>query len=628
MIQAKDTYQTFVPFKEGSEGKKQAMEIAEEARYKPKLAPSFANQLFMGKFDLKLIHPFPKQSLEEKQIGDAFIADLMDFLKKNLDPDQVDKTYEIPKKVIEGMAELGVFALKIPKEYGGLGLSQTNYNRVIMQVASYCASTSVLISAHQSIGVPQPLMLFGTKEQKEKYLPKFRKGWISAFALTEMDVGSDPAQMKAEAVLSNDGKNYILNGTKLWCTNGTIANVIVVMAKTAPKIINGKEKKQISAFIVEMDSKGVEVVQRCEFMGLHGIYNGVIQFTDVLIPKENLISKEGRGLAIALATINVGRLTLPGGCTGGAKQCLTIARKWGKERVQWGQSIGLHEAGREKLSYIAATTFAMEAVTWLTSAWADQKNIDIRMESAMAKLFCTEALWKIADLTLQLRGGRGFETAVSLKKRGEAPLPVERILRDSRINTILEGSSEIMKLFLAREAIDPHLQRLKPLLEKLPLSKKIKEIGKILGFYSLWYPFQVLSSFKLSSYSEMKSLKKHFRYIEKRSHKLSRALFLNMAKYQQGLEKKQMLLARLIEIGTDLFIMTAVLSFALQQQKTLIDKTPIELADYFCCLARVRIEKGFKELKKNSDSFTNLIGKGVIEEQFTWLEEGITSIEP
>ncbi len=224
--------------------------------------------------------------------------------------------------------------------------------------------------------------------------------------MTEPDVGSDPAQMSCEAKLSEDGKYYILNGTKLWCTNGTIAELIIVTAKTAPKIVKGKEKKQISAFILEMNTPGVEVVHRCEFMGLKGIYNGVIQFTNVKIPAENLLWAEGRGLAMALATINVGRLTLPAACAGGAKQCLSIARRWGTERVQWGLPVGLHEAGREKIAYIASTTFAMEAIAWITSSWQDQGKIDIRIEAAMAKMFCTEETWKIIDLTLQLRGGR------------------------------------------------------------------------------------------------------------------------------------------------------------------------------------------------------------------------------
>ena len=251
-----------------------------------------------------------------------------------------------------------------------------NYNRIMIMIASYCGSTTVLASAHQSIGVPQPLKMFGTEEQKATYYPRFVEGAISAFALTEPDVGSDPAQMQTEAKISADGKYYLLNGAKQWCTNSPIADVFVVMAKTAPKIVHGKERRQVTAFIVERDTPGVEVTQRCEFMGLSGMQNGNLKFTDVRMPVENMIGAEGRGLKLALDTLNIGRLTLPAACTGMAKQCLSIVRRWGNERVQWGQPIGHHEAGREKTAFIASTTFAMEALTMLTSRYADMQHVD------------------------------------------------------------------------------------------------------------------------------------------------------------------------------------------------------------------------------------------------------------
>lgn len=594
----------------------EAMEIAEEARAAEYVNPSFGGQLFVGRFASELLHPFPLQPESDKKEADSFINDLTDYLQKHLDPDLVDATREIPKNVIQEMARLGVFAMKIPKKYEGLGFSQANYNRTMMRVASFCASTAVLISAHQSIGVPQPLLLYGTEEQKKKYFPRFRKGAISAFALTEIDVGSDPARMSTEAKLSPDGKHYILNGAKLWCTNGTIADVIIVVAKTTPKVVKGKERQQITAFILEMNTPGVKVVHRCDFMGLKGIYNGLIQFNDVKIPVENRLGEEGRGLAIALATVNVGRLTLPAGCTGAAKLCLSIARRWSKERVQWGQPIGLHEAGREKLSYIAATTLAMEAVTWLTSHWQDEGKVDIRIEAAMAKLFCTEALWTISDMTMQLRGGRGYENASSLKKRGEVGYPVERIMRDSRINTILEGSSEIMKLFLSREAMEPHLKRLTPLLKG---KAGFGTILKLIGHYSLWYPSQWVKQFFLKPHKEMGPFAEEFRFIEKESHRMARHLFFYMAKYQKKLEYKQMILGRLIDIGTDLFVMAATCSYA----KSLGTEEATELAHYFSKIAKTRVQNNFNKLRDNNDKSMCAIGKAVVEGKFTWLEEGI-----
>lgn len=601
------------------------MEMAEEARESSIARPSFAGQLFMGNFAYDLLLPFPQASKEEDAEAERFIAQLTDILRQNLDPDEVDLSGEIPKSVIAKLAELGAFAIKIPKEYGGLGFSVSTYNRAIMKVASYCAATAVLLSAHQSIGVPQPLKMFGTKAQKEKFLPRFRQGAISAFALTEPDVGSDPAQMKAEAKLSDDGSHYILNGEKLWCTNGTIADIIVVIAKTAPKVIQGKEKKQISAFILEMNTPGVEIVHRCRFMGLSGIYNGLLRFTNVKIPKDQLIDAEGRGLAMALSTINVGRLTLPAACTGAAKSALAIARQWSTERVQWGMPIGLHEAGSEKIAYIAATTFAMEAMTWLTSGWADQGNTDIRIEAAMAKLFCTEQLWKIIDMTMQLRGGRGYEKATSLKARGEKGYPIERMMRDCRINTILEGSSEIMHLFLAREALEPHLKKLMPLIKgNQSAGSKLKSMAQLAGFYAKWYPEQLINPLWPKSYSALGDLAPHFRYIEGHSSKLARTFFYYIMRYQQGLEKRQLLLSRLIDIGTDLFAMSAVCAYATHLQSLNQDKSQaIPLADYFCNMAQRRIEASYAALTDNCDRQARKLTKSVLDNQALWLEEGI-----
>lgn len=614
----------------GNEKQRQALEVTEDAREKEFINPSFAAQLFMGRFVPSMLFPFPLQNEADKQIGDVFIAQMNEFLTKNLNPEEVDATRTIPKNVIDGLAKMGAFALKVPKEYGGLGFSQTNYNRVVMSVASYCGSTAVLLSAHQSIGVPQPLKMYGSEDQKKKFFPRFRQGSISAFALTEPDVGSDPGEMKCEAKLSEDGTHYILNGEKLWCTNGTIADIIVVMAKTSPKIVHGKEKKQISAFILEMNTPGIEVTHRCNFMGLGGIYNGALRFTNVKVPKENLLWAEGRGLAMALGTINIGRLTLPAACTGAAKQCINIMRKWGNERIQWGMPIGLHEAGSEKIAFAAATTFAMEAVTWLTSNWVDKGGFDIRFEAAMAKMFCTESLWKIVDDTMQLRGGRGYEKASSLEARGEVGYPVERMMRDCRINMILEGSTEIMKLFLAREAMDPHLKLAGSLMKKgASFSEKLKAFGRVSFFYAKWYPVQLFKGLKGRSFPDLGPLNTYFRFIDKTSHRLARTIFFYMAKYRQGLEKKQMLLGRLMEIGTDLFAMSAVCSYAVTLQKQRKgDESPIELADYFCRIAQSRIEDNFRNLTKNHDRHGNKLAKNVLKDQCTWLEQGVIITQP
>ena len=403
--------------------KQRAMDLAEDSREEAWKYESFVGELFKGSFRWDLIHSFPEQDAADKAIGDAVLEKLEKVLKENIDPEKVDRDQELSKEAIKALADNGFFGMKIPKEYGGMGLSVANYIRAMTMVGSWCGSTAVWLSAHQSIGVPQPLKLFGTKEQKEKYLPRLAKGAISAFALTEPDVGSDPAKMITKAELSEDGQHYILNGEKLYITNGPEAELLVVMALTAPKIVHGKERQQISAFVLETNSPGFEVLNRCQFMGIRGIANGRLKFTNVKIPKENLIGGEGQGLKIAFVTLNAGRLAIPAISAGAGKWCLQVSHEWANQRVQWGLPVGQHQAVQTKLAMMASKTFAMESMSRLTTAFADNESADIRLEAAMAKYFGSESSWEIADETLQIRGGRGFETATSLKNRGEHPYP-------------------------------------------------------------------------------------------------------------------------------------------------------------------------------------------------------------
>jgi alkylation response protein AidB-like acyl-CoA dehydrogenase len=598
------------------------MEVAEASRETEWEKPSFVGDLFLGKLNLDLIHPFPEQPESDKKEADEFLTKLERFLAENVDADKIDAQGEYDYELFKGFSELGAWGMKIPKEYGGLGFSATNYNRAIGLVATWCGSSVAWLSAHQSIGVPQPLKLFGTEEQKKKYLPRLAKGSISAFALTEPGVGSDPAKMQTTATRTPDGKGWIINGEKLWCTNGTKAEIIVVMAQTPPKMVKGKEKKQISAFIVETNSPGFEVAHRCQFMGLRGIGNALLRFKDVYVPNENLLWGEGLGLKLALITLNTGRLTIPAGCAASGRRMLEIAREWANDRVQWGLPIGKHEAIAAKIGWMAAHTFAMESIVWLTSGLADRGDVDLRLEAAMAKLFNTEVAWQCVDHLVQIRGGRGFETADSLRARGERGYPVERIMRDMRINRIFEGTSEIQHLFIAREAVDPHMKRgYKILLPETPTGEKLSAAAKAGAFYATWYPSRYVGWSRKPGYGQFGKLSTHMAFVERNSRHLSRSIFHAMMRFQAKLERKQMVLFRIVDIGTDLFAMAAAISYATMLAKKGGDtKNAMDLADLFCREARMRIETNFRYLFTDHDEAAYKVVSKLLKGEYEWFE--------
>ena len=603
---------------------KEARDVAEAARESEWAGPSFVRELFLGRFRLDLIHPHPPEDEAEVARARPFMDKLRAFMEK-VDSEEIDRTGHIPEELVQELREMGAFGIKIPVEYGGLGLSQTSYIRAMEMVTSKDGSLTALLSAHQSIGVPQPLKLFGTEEQKKRFFPRLAKGAISAFALTEDDAGSDPANMRTTATPSEDGKHYILNGEKLWCTNGTRAELLVVMARTPDKIVDGKAKKRITAFIVEANAPGVEVKHRLHFMGLKALENGVIKFTNVKVPAENILWGEGKGLKLALITLNTGRLTLPASCLGGAKQMLRISREWANKRVQWGQPIGKHEAIAQKISRMAANTFAMEAIAELSSALAMREGYDIRLEAAIAKMWNSEAGWRIVDDTLQIRGGRGYETAASLESRGQDPIPVERAMRDYRINLIFEGSSEIMRLFIAREAVDHHFKLAFNIVNpESSLGEKLAAAAKSVPFYATWYPSTFVGKGMLPSFGEFGKLAKHVRYAERTTRHLGRAMFHAMVRLGPKLERRQMVLFRSVDIGAELFAMTAACVRAHMLAKK-GNKEAIQLADLFCREAKTRIASSFDHFYGPNDDTLYKTAMRVLEGKHQWLEEGIVS---
>jgi alkylation response protein AidB-like acyl-CoA dehydrogenase len=616
----------------------QAREVAEQARESEWALPSFGKQLFLGNFQLGLINPHPRQTEEASQRGEEFCAQLRDFCETSVNGALIEREARIPDETVKGLAALGAFGMKIPQAYGGLGLSNLYYVRALMIVGSVSPAAAALLSAHQSIGVPQPLALFGTDEQKETYLPRCARGEISAFLLTEPDVGSDPARLSTTATPSADGSEYVLNGVKLWTTNGVVADLLVVMARV-PGDLGGRGENAgpegkprrggITAFVVEGSSDGITVENRNSFMGLRGLENGVTRFHEVRVPAANRIGKEGQGLKIALTTLNTGRLSLPASCAAAGKLALKVAREWSGERVQWGRPVGEHEAVATKIAFIAATGYALEAITELSSQLADDKRRDIRIEAALAKLYCSEMACKIADELVQIRGGRGYETAASLAARGERGVPAEQMLRDLRINRIFEGSSEIMRLFVAREAVDAHLAAAGEMIQPdLPTARRARAARKAGQFYARWLPTLVTGEGQRpGAYSEFGPLATHLRYVERASRKLARATFYGMARWQGRLERRQGFLGRLVDVGAELFAMSAVCvraqMDAAQDAPGGRGQTGFELADAFCAQARTRCDELFGQLWKNTDAADAALARRVMSGRYTWLEEGI-----
>ena len=579
--------------------------------------------LFEGRFRLDLIYPPPPPDPEEQARARLFLEALRAFALREIDGDRIDREGRIPDEVLDGLRELGAFGIKIPRAYGGLGLSQVTYGRALGIVASRCASTTALLSAHQSIGVPQPLTLFGTEAQKEAYLPRIAKGALSAFALTEPEVGSDPANMSSHAEPAPDG-DWVLHGEKLWTTNGPRAELMIVMARTPPRP-GVRSRRPVTAFIVETAWEGVQVVRECRFMGLKGISNGVIRFDGVRVPAGNIVGGEGEGLRLALVTLNTGRLSLPAFCSTSARAGLEISRRWAAERVQWGRPIGEHDAVAQKLGGIAAEAFAMEAGTELASAMADAKTFDIRLEAALLKLWHSETAWTVANEVLQIRGGRGYETADSLRARGETPYPVERAVRDLRINLIFEGTSEIMRLFIAREALDRHVKLAGDLLDpEAPPLRRLAAAGRAGLHYLWWYPTLWLGWSFWPRYGSFGPLARHMRYVSRTSGRLARAFFHRIVRHGPALERRQAILGRLVDVGAECFLMSA----ACIEADRLVredpkNRTPVDLADLFCRRARRRITGLFRALRSNDDRATYRVAQRAMAGDYGWLTRDV-----
>jgi alkylation response protein AidB-like acyl-CoA dehydrogenase len=594
---------------------RQARAVAEAARETEWRKPSFGKELFLGRLRLPLIDPWPSPDGELAARAHPFLERLASFAAEKIDGRQIERDAYVPDHVLTGLAELGAFGMKIDPEYDGLGLSHLDYCHALMLIGSASPTVAALLSAHQSIGVPQPLKLFGTPEQKRAYLPRLAAGEVSAFLLTEPDEGSDPARLSTSAVPDANG-DYVLDGVKLWATNGTLATLLVVMARV-PR--SDGHRGGITAFVVEGDAPGITVERRNAFMGLRGLENSLTRFDGVVVPRENVIGKEGEGLKIALTTLNTGRLSLPAMCVGAGKFSLAVAREWGAARVQWGRPVGEHEAVARQIAFIAATTYGLESAVDLCCVLADDDRNDIRIEAALVKLYGSEMAWRMADDLVQIRGGRGYETADSLEARGERPIEVEQLLRDLRINRIFEGSTEIMHLLIAREAVDRHLAVAGDLVDpEAALRRKASAALRASLFYARWLPTLAFGAGQIpGGYARFGALARHVRFVERSCRRLARSTFRAMARWQGRLERKQAFLGRIVDIGAELFAISATCVRASGPGE------PTDLADLFCEQARHRVEVLFRELWHNTDARDVAVARHVLAGRYTGVEAGI-----
>jgi alkylation response protein AidB-like acyl-CoA dehydrogenase len=419
------------------EQRQKEIQQAEELLFAGPQALGFAKGLFQGHFVSDWVMPYPRIAEAEQGQLDQTLAELRKFLNEQLDPAEIDRQADIPRSVIDGLGRIGVLGMTAPKEYGGHGFSQMANCKVLEEIGRRCASTSVFVNAHHSIGI-RALLLFGTHEQKQKWLPKLVSGeQLGAFALTEREAGSDAANVQMQARPSEDGSHFILNGEKRYITNAAIAHELTVMARTP---VPGSDKTAVTAFLVTPDMPGFEMLEaRMAKTGIKGTATGRFALRDVKVPKENILGPIGKGLKVALTVLDFGRTTFGACCTGAAKTCLELAVAHANSRRQFNKTLGEFELVKKKIARIAADAYAMEAMTTVTASFIDRGLEDYMLETAMLKVFTTERLWECINDVFQIYGGSAYFT----------DLPLERMLRDARINQIGEGANEVLTSFIA-----------------------------------------------------------------------------------------------------------------------------------------------------------------------------------
>jgi alkylation response protein AidB-like acyl-CoA dehydrogenase len=557
----------------------------------------FAKGLFFGQYLADKLLPYPAAHDPET---DRLVAELQTYCRQHIDAADIDRRAEIPQSVIDGLGKLGVLGACLPKSVGGLDLSQSAYCRILEVLGGHCGSTALFVNAHHSIG-PRAIVLFGTEEQKAKWLPKAATGdWINAFALTEPEAGSDAGNVQTTATPTDDGRGYTLNGEKRWITNGGIARVLTVMARTP--VPDSRETK-ITAFIVTPDMPGFEVVEkRMEKCGVRGTATSRLAFHNMFVPKENVLGDLGKGLRVALTVLDFGRTTFGASCTGAAKYCIERATVHAKQRVQFGEPIGSFELVKEKLAYMQAGAYAMEACTYQTAALIDSGEGDFMLETAMLKVFSTEVLWRIINDTFQIHGGLAYFT----------DQPFERMMRDARINMIGEGANDVLRAFTALVGMRDVGLELEGVLNaiKSPLGNLTK-IGRFAG--------RKLGSLLVAPSVPVRSVE-----LEDDAMKLGQSislLGLNVERllrtYQKEIVERQHQLARVADAATDIYVGACVLNRLdqmlrddhHQNARACLD---LQAGRYFLETSQERVRRNMKALWDNHDDRLNKLANRLL----------------
>lgn len=613
-------------------------ERIEEARERLTGA-SFMAGLYDGRPDFNLLLP-PPEPPDERALGENFLKQVEAFLVRHVDPDAIERDAKIPSEVLEGLFKLGAFAMKIPTEYGGLGFSYMNYGRVLTLIASWSNILALTVAVPQSIGIAMPILLFGTEDQKRKYLPIVAREAVSAFALTEPMTGSDAANVQTEAVLDPTGTEFVVNGEKLWCTNGPIARYVTLIARVPARRVErqgatiwvpvpggqGAEDRVHSAFILDMASPGVTVRQRCQFEGCRGIENAHMTLQNVRIPADQVIGELGKGLKYALTILNVGRgISIPAICLGMAKQAWQPTLDRAVTRRTFQKPLAERQTQQMRVGDMAAHLFAMEAVSMLVWHLADQHRYDIRIEAAVAKIFCSEHTIRFVRDAQTIFGGMGYETAESKQRRGEPGFGVEQLVRDAEMYRIGEGATDILRPFVVREALSRHVDRSHPFFaEDATLLGRLRHAMKLAWFYIPWYGRQWRRR-GIPARRELMHprVARILRDVERTSRRLARAILYAMVRFRAGFRDEQRVQTHIEAIGEDLLALVAAALYAERQGRLAGHATVWDLVDTFHVGARERIEGHFRSLRSRTGLLAAHAGTKALTGHYTLLSEGI-----